>query len=82
MSTWGNRVDRWIDVAADKIGDKSFNGPGWKPIPGRPGLEGYWTGSEWDPRVPPRPAVDPMWKRAWPVFAGVVAALVLFAVLF
>lgn len=81
MSDWGKKIDGLADGMIRATGSKG-SGPGWYPIPGRPGLQGYWDGQAWDQRVPPRPEPEPMWKRAWPVFAGVAAALVLLAILF
>lgn len=82
MSTWGKQGNEDVTDWLLRVTNSRSGGPGWYPVPGRPGLEAYWDGHQWSPDVPPRPEPEPMWKRAWPVTAGVVAAVVLLALLF
>ncbi|WP_181312448.1 DUF2510 domain-containing protein [Nocardioides campestrisoli] len=55
--------------------------PGWYRDPSRPGLLAYWDGEDFDDSVAPRPAPEPLWKRARVIALGIlmaVAALYLF----
>lgn len=59
--------------------------PGWYAYPDRPGLELYWDGERFDPRIPPRPTPQrqqppaPVWRQAWPIVLGIlIAAAVIF----
>lgn len=64
---WGQRVER-----------RDPSTPGWREDPERPGVDRYWTGSEWDDTIPARSTPNTAWI---PVALGLVlAALVLFAI--
>ena len=64
---WGQKVNR-RDLAK----------PGWREDPERPGVDRYWTGSEWDDTIAPRSTPNTAWI---PVALGLLlAALVLFAI--
>jgi len=53
--------------------------PGWRDDPERPGIERYWTGSEWDDSIAPRGKAEPAWKRARVVVLGIlIAAAIIF----
>lgn len=64
---WGQKIDH-----------RDTSKPGWREDPDRPGVDRYWTGSEWDDAIPPRSTPSTAWI---PVALGLLlAALVLFAI--
>lgn len=67
MTKWGQKVDR-----------RDLSKPGWREDPDRPGVDRYWTGSEWDDTIPARATPATAWM---PVALGLLlAAVVLFAI--
>lgn len=67
MAKWGQKVDR-----------RDPTKPGWREDPARPGVDRYWTGSEWDDTIPARATPATAWM---PVALGLLlAAVVLFAI--
>lgn len=65
-----------------KFGQKVNHGdpsrPGWREDPNRPGIDRYWTGSEWDDTIPARSTPETAWVGI--TLGLVLAALVLFAI--
>lgn len=64
---WGQKVDR-----------RDRSKPGWREDPDRPGVDRYWTGSEWDDTIPPRSTPSTAWMGV--ALGLVLAAVVLFAI--
>lgn len=65
---WGERIDR-----------RDTTRPGWREDPDRPGVDRYWTGSEWDDSIAPRSTPDTTWMA---VLVGLLAAaLVVYLIL-
>lgn len=60
-----------------KVDRRDPSKPGWREDPARPGVDRYWTGSEWDETIPARSTRATAWI---PVALGLLAAaVVLFA---
>lgn len=64
---WGQKVDR-----------RDSSKPGWREDPERPGIERYWTGSEWDDAIPARSAPNTAWIAV--AIGLALAVLVLFVI--
>lgn len=62
MTKWGQKVNR-----------RDLTKPGWREDPDRPGVDRYWTGSEWDDTIPPRRTPATAWIS---VALGLLAAAV------
>lgn len=68
MSTWGKKVSH-----------RDLSKPGWREDPDRPGVDRYWTGSEWDDTIPARTTPATAWIG---VLLGLaVAAFVIYLIL-
>lgn len=52
-------------------------GAGWRDDPDRPGVQRYWSGSDWDDTIAPRSKPTSPWKYVWIVVAGVIGAVAL-----
>lgn len=75
MKQWGRKVD------SPFVRKPDMTQPGWRDDPDRPGIERYWTGSEWDDEIAPRPKPDPTWKQARVVVLGIlIACAVIFTI--
>lgn len=64
---WGQKVER-----------RDLSKPGWREDPNRPGVQRYWTGSEWDDTIPARSTPATGWIAV--ALGLLLAALVLFAI--
>lgn len=65
---WGQKIDH-----------RDPSKPGWREDPKRPGVERYWTGSEWDDTIPPRSTPNTGWLNV--LVALAVAAFVVYLIL-
>lgn len=65
--TWGQKVNH-----------RDLSRPGWREDPERPGVDRYWTGSEWDDAIVPRATPNTGWLNV--LVALLVAAAVVFAI--
>lgn len=67
MTKFGQKIDR-----------RGLSKPGWREDPDRPGVDRYWTGSEWDDTIPARSTPNTAWIAI--VVGLVLAGVVLFAI--
>lgn len=67
MTKWGQKVNR-----------RDLSKPGWREDPARPGVDRYWTGSEWDDTIPARSTPATAWISV--ALGLLVAAAVLFLI--
>jgi hypothetical protein len=67
MTKWGQKVNR-----------RDLSKPGWREDPDRPGVDRYWTGSEWDDTIPPRSTPATAWIAV--ALGLLLAAVVLYLI--
>lgn len=64
-----------------KVNRRDLSKPGWREDPDRPGVDRYWTGSEWDDAIPARSTPASSTKQLRLIVLGIlVAAAIVFTI--
>lgn len=75
----GRRTVRGMAKWGQKVNHRHLSKPGWREDPDRPGVDRYWTGSEWDDTIPARSTPNTAWIAV--ALGLLVAAVVIFLIL-